>query len=149
MEASLNAFTQAERTVPSPRGRYSEQHYQNELKSELEAIQARTVEQYEKLADSVDKVKLGMESNIQEIQDTFGDFQEETRSKISALSTSTDKELKTELERTVSQVQANLNRVQEELLADLKSFEEGLRERQDTGNSSIDALRPQKILCQN
>ncbi len=116
-----------------------EQHYQEELKNGLASVQARTVDQYDKLAEAVEKTKTTMEKNIFDIQETIGDFQEETRNKISKLSTETDKELKTELDKTTSLVQANLNRVQEELLADLKSFEDSLRERQESSTSSIDA----------
>ena len=116
-----------------------EQHYQEELRAGLVSLQNRTVEQYDKLADAVEKTKLAMEKNIDEIQSTFGDFQEETRTKIAQISTATDKELKDEIDRTVNNVQVNLNRVQEKLLADLKSFEDSIKERQDTGSSSIDA----------
>ncbi|MBR5401379.1 MAG: hypothetical protein IK102_06135 [Treponema sp.] len=116
-----------------------EQQYQEELRTNLSAIQTRAAEQFDKLANAVDQSKLGMENNIKEIQDTISDFQEETRSKISQISISTDSELKTELDRTVNMVHTNLNKVQTELLEDLKSFEEQIKERQDTGTSSIDA----------
>ena len=116
-----------------------EQQYQEELRTNLSAIQSRTVEQYEKLADAVDQSKLGMETNIKEIQDTMEEFQEETRNKISQISSSTDSELKTELDHTIKLIHTNLNKVQTELLEDLKTFEEQLKERQDTGTSSIDA----------
>lgn len=115
------------------------QSYQEEMRTNLMAIQTRATEQYENLADSIDRTKLGMESNIKEIQDTINEFREETRSKISQISSDTDSELKTELDRTVNMVQSNLSKVQKDLMDDLKSFEEQLKERQDTGTSSIDA----------
>ena len=80
-----------------------------------------------------------MEANISEIQETINDFQDETRTKISQISTSTDKEFKKELEGALSKVQTNLERTQTELLNDLQSFEQSIRERQETSTSSIDA----------
>ena len=119
--------------------RQLEQNYAEELRTNLAGIQSRATDQFEKLSDAIDKTKLGMETDIQEIQDTISDFQEETRTKITQISSSTDSELKTELDRTINMVHTNLNKVQSELLEDLKTFEEQIKERQDTGTSSIDA----------
>ena len=116
-----------------------EQNYLNDLKTNLASITSKANEQYDSLADAIEKSKLGMEANITEIQETINDFQDETRTKISQISTSTDKELKTEIEGALSKVQTNLERTQNELLKDLQSFEQSIRERQETSTSSIDA----------
>ena len=116
-----------------------EQKYQNELKANLASIVSRTTEQYDKLADAVEKSKLGLESNISEIQETLGDFQEETRSKLSQISVNTDSELKKELENTMNKVESSINKVQSDILSNYAVFEQSMQEKQETGNSSIDA----------
>ena len=116
-----------------------EQNYLIEVKTNLASISSKANEQYDTLADAIEKSKLGMETNISEIQETFTDFQEETRTKISQISNSTDKEFKTEIERALTLAQSNLKKTQEDLIKDLQDFEAGIRERQETSTSSIDA----------
>ena len=116
-----------------------EQAYLNELRTNLSSLTTKANEQYDSLANAIEKSKPGMETNITEIQETITDFQEETRTKISQISTSTDKELKTEIDRALSMVQAKLKTTQDELIKDLQAFEERIHEKQETGTSSIDA----------
>ena len=116
-----------------------EQTYQNELKANLASIVSRTTEQYEKLADAVQKSKVGMETDINDIQETLGEFQDETRTKLSQISSNTDKELKKELENTLSRVEVSINKVQDDILSKFAAFEQSMQEKQETGTSSIDA----------
>ena len=116
-----------------------EAQYLEDFKTGIEGLQTRASDQYTKVAASIEQTKLDMQDSIKDIQDFVNRFKSDTDNSINSLTKASEEALKKEIEHNKELVQTSLSKLQEDLLGDLKLFEDSVRTRQETGSSSIDA----------
>ncbi len=116
-----------------------EAKYSDQLKSNIENLQTKTSDQFTKVSASIESTKIEMQDAIQDIQDVINKFKNDANSSISVISKNNENELKRELEHNMQMVQQNLTKVQEQMMEDLKAFQESVQTKQETGTSTIDA----------
>ena len=116
-----------------------EAQYLEDFKGGIENLQARASDQYTKVSASIEQAKQDMQDSIKDIQDFVNRFKSDTDNSINSLTKASEEALKKEIENNKELVQTSLTKLQEELLGDLKLFEDSIKTRQETGSSSIDA----------
>ena len=131
LSALMNNYEDARREV--------EKNYSEQLRANVEMLQTKAGEHQAKITASINQTQTEMQDSIREIQEVISGFKNETNASIINISQNSESELKQEIERSLAMIQANLEKVQNELLEDVRNFEETVHARQETGTSSIDA----------
>lgn len=116
-----------------------EAKYLEDFKTGIEGLQTRATDQYNNVAATIERTKAEMQGSIKDIQEFVNRFKSDTDNSINSLTKASEEALKKEIEHNKEIVQTSLSKLQEELLGDLKMFEDSVRTRQETGSSSIDA----------
>ena len=126
-----NKYEDSRRTI--------EAKYLEDFKNGIEGLQSRASDQYTKVAAAIEQTKAEMQDSVKDIQDFVNRFKSDTNNSINSLTKSSEEALKKEIEHNKAMVQTSLAKIQDELLNDLKLFEDSVKTRQETGSSSIDA----------
>ena len=119
--------------------RAAENGYLDELKNGIAALQAKTAEQYSRIGDAADETGKRLQADIDELKNTISSFRTEAGNRIDEISRSSEEQLKAETEKNLGLMNSQLAKIKSQLETDIRTFEDSLKSRQETGVSSIDA----------
>lgn len=115
-----------------------ETKYAENFKTNIEALQSKSINQIEKISFSLEQKQTELEDLISETQRRLLKFKQETNDSISEVSKNSEEKLQQEIEQNANLIQKNLEKVKQEFLSDFKGFQEAIDEQQETSKSAID-----------
>jgi hypothetical protein len=116
-----------------------EAQYLEKLKSNVENLEAKSTEQYDRILEKLVENKNQVENSISQLKDFVEKFKSDATSSINTISETTQKAINSEIEQSSEKVHDALSKIQNDIIADLRDFEETIKTKQQSGTSSIDA----------
>lgn len=116
-----------------------ESSYLDKLKINIGTLESKTTEQIDKVNTEIQSAKDNVQTTLDTIRQSIDDFNTATTDKINNITFATDSEIKAASEKNVQHVNEQLEKVQGEILANMRAFEESITSRQQTGSANIDA----------
>lgn len=134
-DGKITAFT----TEYETQRREIETEYNRELQEKLAAVQAKSEEQAERLANGIKSSEAAANEHISEIKVLLSNFASEMQAKVNKVDESSDEALKNAMAHSQKSMGEQLEKLQNQMLEELKAFEESVSGRQETSISSIDS----------
>lgn len=116
-----------------------ENDYLEELKKNIISLQVKSDDQFGTLSENISSEKNRLDEMISNVKDRISGFKDEITGKIVNIAQSAQSDLKNEAEKNTTVIKAQLEKIEAQLMSDLKTFEEGIQQRAETGSSTIDA----------
>lgn len=116
-----------------------ESEYNDNLKEKLAAVQSRSDEQAARIANGIAGAEASANDHINEIKQLISNFASEMQTKVNKVDESSDEALKNAIERNQKNIGDEINKLQGQMLEELKNFQESIQTRQENSISSVDS----------